>query len=187
MLRNISFREKILLAIALLLIIGAVYYLKLYSPMTKKIADLNESIQTTQGEINRAKVITRRLPQIERELEEIEAELAFYHAMIPTEKEVTQFLRDLEALSNSLYLRFKIFRPEGTTAFDTYNQQEYKLSITGHFHNVILYITALEEFRRIVNIRDIVLSNADSIEKDWVELEINIVTYSLIAGEGGAI
>lgn len=187
MLRNISYREKVLLSITIFFLLTFVFYLKIYDPLRKNIRELNNQIEIVQNDIVRARISSRRLPQIQEELEIIEEELSYYRALIPTEEQVTLFLKDLEVLAKEFDLRFKVFRPKGNIAYEMYNQQEYTVNLIGRYDRAIGYITKLEEFQRIVNIKEMNMNNASNDGIDWVDLSITIVTYTLNPEEGGAI
>lgn len=187
MLRNISYREKVMLIVTLVFLMAFAFYLKVLKPMKEKTANLEGQILRVENDIMRAKASISRLPQIKAELASIERELAYYETLLPTDEQVSIFLRDLETLSKSFNLRFKVFRPKGNLDFELYNQQEYTVNIIGRYDRVIHYIAALEKFQRMVNIKEMNINNANNEGKDWVDLSITIVTYTLNPGEGGAI
>ncbi len=186
MLANLSVREKTLLAVVLVILVGGGFYLWLYEPIQAEIRTLENEISIIERNISRARISSRQLPQLREEYQELERELERFQILIPTEEQVSEFLRDLEGLARNLDLKLKTFRPGGMTPRDEYGEVAFRLNLSGRFQNVILFLTALEEFKRIVNIRDISMSGAEGEGRDWVELNINVITYVLFDEEGGS-
>lgn len=181
MLNNLSMREKILLGLTFFLLIGGSYYMWIFIPIQEDIEGLHRDIQDMEMRLMQARITAQRLPQLEAELEEIEGQLDRLVELIPPREQVGEFLYDLELLSREMDLRLKTFRPQRTEIVDDqYGEVHFRFNASGEFTNIILFKTALEEFPRILDIRDLSLSGAEGEGPGWVELNITVVTYFLL-------
>ncbi|MGM0500855.1 MAG: type 4a pilus biogenesis protein PilO [Bacillota bacterium] len=137
MFNNLSKREKIILVLAFIIALSAVYYFYFYQPLTEEIAELEREKTERQNRLQIARSFARRLPEIKEEYRDIIAELEARGEYI--NKDVIDLLIEFRdtALENDLEL--SLFRP-------TVNQDDISMSVNirGGFRETT---NLLEEFK----------------------------------------
>jgi len=176
---SLSQREKILLLITFILLIGVGYYFFIFTPAQEEIARLEQRLIQEEDDLFRDQIMARRLPDLEETYAEKRWMVDSLEASLPDQVRVSDFLDDLEQIARRLELRFQTFRPQSPeTPSDYYGTKKYRLTVQGPFDRVLLFLIALEEFQQPLEIEQIRMSATG--ERGWVNVETHVISYFLL-------
>ena len=151
----------------------------------KKINQTLSNYKETKKEIQKIKLIQKKLPQFKKEIQKIKNEISpLKSAFIETkEKDLVNFIASLEKKAKDLNLSFKITNLEEEKKENFY-LMHFKLE--GDFQNTFRFIKCLEntpdKVFRLIRIKKIILRKNEKKEKSENEKEKEKIVY-YIQGE----
>ena len=109
MFNNLSTREKILLTIAFILIVSAVYYFYFYQPLVEEIANLEREKEQKSARLETAISFAKKLPEIKEEYEMLVADLR--ERGVYLNKDVIDLLIDFREAARENNLELTFYKP----------------------------------------------------------------------------
>jgi Tfp pilus assembly protein PilO len=189
-----SRRERLILMVIFPLGALLLFYYFVYSPNRAEHARLQAQLQQQRAELQRMEDTARQITRLRAEFARLQAFVAELEAKLPAEKDLPALLVQLERLARSLALNLEAIRPAplerpkpppGAPAQPpaaqpapppAYLTLPIGLSIRGTFEQVVRLATALNDFPRLIAIRDISLNPGLLPELSW---NVNAVTFVL--------
>jgi type IV pilus assembly protein PilO len=162
--------QKVGILIGLIILISAGFYSMLYSPQAEEVAKLNESIEAAQNEKSIKQKRAANLPQLQKELGELDARLKEAMAQLPSKKEIADLLTSIATKAQESGLDINLFRPRPENYKDFYAEIPVEINIKGTFHNVIMFFDGVGQLTRLVNIDNVGFKNP-KVTGDQVMLE----------------
>lgn len=156
-------KQKIALLILIVLGIGAALYFSLYMPKLKAYKELRASLETKQKEVDESRKIADNLPKFKQEFENLNLELQKALNELPNQKEIPSLLTSITGAGKSAGLDFLIFRPKQEEPKDFYAAVPVDITVAGTFHNTATFFKAVADLPRIVNINNVVFSDARDV------------------------
>lgn len=188
-------RERLILMVIFPLGALLLWYYFVYSPNRAEHARLQAQLQQQQAELQRMEDTARQIARLRAEFARLQAFVAELETKLPAEKDLPQLLVQLERLARSLAINLDSIRPSelerpkpppggaaqppAAQAPATYLTLPLNLSIKGTFEQVVRLATALNDFPRMIAIRDIALNPGQLPELFW---NVNVVTFVLPGG-----
>ncbi len=130
------------------------------------------------------------LANLQKNLKEMSDEKALLDSYLPQDKEVSSILKDFETLSGANGLSFSIFTAgEGssTTTFKPSSDQTQKsgnyyvfpfqVTVNGSFARINLMMREMENYKRLVEIKDIKYAKDTSAPSDITEAVLQVNAY----------
>ena len=169
---------KIVLLILIFAVPAAAFYFFFLQPNFETQERLETQKAKVQKELDNAKRKARNLPQLERELAEIQKEFDEKSVLLPKEKEIPQLLRDISSLGRNAGLDFLVFKPEANVRKDFYDEIPISINVRGPYHNVGFFFDQVSKLERIVTVSNI---NMTSPKQEAGEMllksDCRLVTY----------
>lgn len=137
MFSNLSNREKILLLLAFIIAVGAVYYFYFYTPFTEEIARLENERNQKDNRLQVAIGFAEKLPQIKEEYRQIVLDLEARGIYV--DKDLIDLLIDFREAAKDNELELRLYRPS-----ENQNDISMAVNIEGGFREVI---SLLEDFK----------------------------------------
>ena len=187
-------RERIILMVIFPLGVLLLYYYFIYTPNRAEHARLQAELQRQRAELQRMEDTARQITRLRAEFARLQAFVAEVETKLPAEKDMPALLVQLERLARSLAINLDSIRPsdferpkapQGSAAqapaaqAATYLILPLNLSIKGTFEQVVRLATALNDFPRMIAIRDITLN---PLQLPELSIGVNAVTYVLPGG-----
>jgi len=172
MFKNLSRREKILLVLAFVIALSAIYYFYFYQPLKAEIAVLETERNNRQNRLDIAMSFARRLPEIKTEYREIIAELERRGEYI--DKDVIDLLIDFREIANDNNLDLKLFRPR-----DNEGNISMAVNISGGFREASSLLEAFKDWNYWFEFRDVNISRND----DGVLLSMTVLYHDRLVDE----
>ncbi|SIQ12425.1 type IV pilus inner membrane component PilO [Halanaerobium kushneri] len=154
MFNNLSRREKVLLVLAFVIALIAVYYFYFYQPLKNEISVLKNQRNNRENRLDIAMSFARRLPEIKEEYKNIIAEIESRGEYI--DKDIIDLLIDFREIAKANNLELKLYRP-------TENQDNISMSvnITGGFREVSNLLEDFKEWNYWFEFRDVNISRSE--------------------------
>lgn len=99
--------------------------------------------------------IANNLPKLKREYQQLQKDLDLALTELPNQKEIPSLLTGITSVGKSAGNDFLLFRPKPEVSKDFYAEVPVDISISGTFHSVANFFTAVGKLPRIVNITDV--------------------------------
>ena len=151
MFKNLSRREKVLLVLAFVIALSAIYYFYFYEPLKAEIGVLKNERNNRQNRLDIAMSFARRLPEIKEEYRDIIAELESRGEYI--DKDVINLLIDFREIAKENNLDLKLFKP-------TENEDNISMAvnISGSFREASSLLEAFKDWNYWFEFRDVNIS-----------------------------
>ena len=180
---KLSKRAKIIIFV--LFLIGFVYinYAFIYQPRNTRIQQLDQQISILQTKIEEGKKVAARLDDLKREYQELTKRLEFIEVLLPTEKEIPEFLVLLQDTMDEFNIDFSNFTPQNLTQEQDviYARLPINMTFTANYFETIKFLDRLENFPRIVDVKDLKFSPIDE-KTENVNATMSMFTYVLRKG-----
>jgi type IV pilus assembly protein PilO len=183
--------QKLAAAIGIYVAIGLTLFFMLLKPTGESIdlALVKQEELTEQRDENRD--IAENRDRWERRVERLNEELAKAIKELPNDREIPELLRRISSIGKKIGLEFLLFQPLPEARRDFYADVPVKLKIEGSYHEVATFFDRIGKLNRIVNIRNIKLSDPEERSgKIVLTIDGTAVTYRFLseseASSGGA-
>ncbi|HET8998374.1 MAG TPA: type 4a pilus biogenesis protein PilO [bacterium] len=203
-------REKLLLLIVALLVVGVGFYYLIYSPKMKEINVVSLQLKTKQAELTRLQAEAAKKDQLERRLQDLQHQVAETEAKLPSSKEIPTLLVQLEGLAAQVGANLTLIRPgptqgqaqgqsgqpprPGVTASPApglgLQQFNLELNAEGTFDKVQSFVRGIENFPRYIAMSDLKITplppkQGESAERPRLAIGLSAVTYFVPESGGG--
>lgn len=190
-----SRRERLILMILGPLGLLLLFYYFVYSPNQAEYQRLRAELTQKEAQLQQMEQIAKQIPRLRAEFARLQGFVAELETKLPAEKEMPELLVQLERLTRSLVLNFDSIRPgpleqpkpsgAGGTAqagAPAYAVLRLPLSLNfrGTYDQVIRLAMALNDFPRMIAIREISLNPGQLPTLSW---NVNAETYVLPRGK----
>lgn len=152
-----GWQRGLVIGVLYVFVLGGIAWFVVYPAFEKKgVLQTEVNNMASQNAKDEAKV--RRLPELKKENERLQAMLTELKAKLPNDREVTSLLQQVSDLGNQSGLRFKTWKPgQRKSQGDLYEEIPIAIQVVGGFHNVGIFFNHISRLDRIVNISDIVM------------------------------
>ncbi len=182
-LSNLSKRAKIIIFFIFLLAFTYINYAYIYLPRNARIEELDRKITSLQNRIVEGRRIAARLEDLKKEYQELTEKMEFMEVLLPKEKEIPEFLVILQETMDEFNIDFSNFSPQSIVQERDaiYARLPINMTFTANYFETIRFLDRLENFPRIVDVRDLKLNpTGDNTEN--VNVTMTMFTYVLMKG-----
>ena len=166
--------QKIAILAVTIILISALYYSFVYSPMSDEVAKLADSVEIARNEMTVKQAKATNLPRLQRDLKELDMQLRKAVAELPNQKQIAALLSHISSEAQRAGLNILLFRPKPENLQDFYAEVPVDITVKGSFHNTVNFFDAVGRLDRLVNIDSIGFKNP-TISGDNVILETTSV------------
>lgn len=156
-------KQKVLILLAVVVLEAAALVWFLYLPKHKEHQQLKADLVKLQGEIDEKKRLAANLPRVQREYDQLNAELAQALTELPNSKEIPSLLTSITSLGKNAGLDFLTFRPKSESPKDFYSEVPVDIVVSGSYYSVANFFAAVSNLPRIVNITNVTFSDIKNV------------------------
>ncbi len=180
---KINKRTKIILLVVFLIAFAYINYSFIYQPRKARIDALDQQISSLNTRIEEGRRIVARLDELRIEYQELTERLAFMEVLLPKEKDIPDFLVLLQETMDEFNIDFSNFSPQNLSQDRDaiFARLPITLTYTASYNEMIKFLDRLENFPRIVDVRDLRL-NPTGENNEIVNVSMNMFTYVLMKG-----
>src|SRR5687767_15059633 len=180
-------KQKLLLAVMLILGLGYLAYTYLYQPRAAGLAELETRLATLESNNRSARILTEQggEEEVERRLSEFREHLTQVEGLIPSSEEVPVLLDGISAEAQRTGVELSLIQPVGAFAEDFYTRQVYDLAVLGSYHQIGDFLTRIASLSRIITptgLNLVVLEDSTRTGNPRLEGRFSIETYVLPSG-----
>lgn len=152
--------QRWIVILVIQILIFTAYYFLIQRSKAEEISRLNGELSNLQQEIIKSSEVAKRLPALEKEIENIDTQLAIARAHLPEEKEIPGLLTSISNLAMQSGLDILVFKPGVESRKDFYAEVPVQIKTNGGFHNTLEFFDKVSKMPRIVTISNVKMGNA---------------------------
>lgn len=129
-----------------------------FNTMSKRNAGERSKLEGLQAEIRRGQAIEAKLPEFEREIENLQVKLNDLLAILPTVPETGELLKWVKNLADQSNLELRQFNPQPLRAVEFYKEFPIQMEIEGDYHDLGVFFDRISKYSRIINVSNVVIA-----------------------------
>ena len=138
---------------------GYVYVVYFWLPTSKKIDESSKKIASIQSDIDKARAQKAKCANLEKTLVDLTAQKEAAQKKLPTGKKIPDLLRTLTDLSKKYRINIVNITPGSNVREEYFIKASYSISITGDYHALGRFLTALGLEERILTMENLNISS----------------------------
>lgn len=176
-------RERKLLVIGLIVIMGVGFYYWVYQPQTQKMVDLKQETEQIIQDLKVKSVRLQRKKELEKKYQLSLKKLNEEHKKFLKREDKTQLIMDLSDLAEEVNIDLMSTNPGSMVKEDIYLEFPVKVKLEGKYNDIIDFARKIEELNYLVRIKNFnIISDLAPSEKTQVEIEL--VSYAIDRSSG---
>jgi type IV pilus assembly protein PilO len=180
-------KGKIALAIAVAILAGAgAYWYYLWSPDQVGIVQAAahaDTLETANSEIKKA-IADGLESKLKADAIKFTNELSGLRRLVPTENEVPALVDNVSMAARAAGMEISEFSPLGTLSGQDFDMVKYHFAVTGPFHKVVEFLTAIASSPRILTPINVNVSTSARVMErkpgkgeTFVDVKFDVMTY----------
>src|SRR3989442_1484809 len=129
-----------------------------FGGMAKKNEADRSRLEGLQTEIRKGQAIEAKLPEFEKEIENLQAKLNDLLAILPTEPETGELLKWVKNLADQSNLDLKQFNPGALHPVEFYKEFPIAMDVEGDYHDLGVFFDRISKYSVIINGSGVVIS-----------------------------
>ena len=129
-----------------------------FADMAKKNANSRAELESLQTEIRKGQAIEAKLPEFEKEIENLQLKLNDLLAILPTEPETGELLKWVKNLADQSNLDLKQFNPGALKPVEFYKEFPIAMDVEGDYHDLGVFFDRISKYSRIINVSGVQIS-----------------------------
>ena len=147
-----------------------------FNAMTKRNAGERSRLEGLQAEIRKGQAIEAKLPEFEKEIENLQVKLSDLLAILPTTPETGELLKWVKNLADQSNLELRKFDPQTLRAVEFYKEFPIQMEIEGDYHDLGVFFDRISKYSRIINVSNVVIG-ARSQSKGSINSNFTATTF----------
>lgn len=133
-----------------------------FNAMKKRNEGEKSKLEGLQAEIRKGQAIEAKLPEFEKEIENLQTKLSDLLAILPTEPETGELLKWVKNLADQSNLELKKFDPQALKPVEFYKEFPIQMEIEGDYHDLGVFFDRISKYSRIINVSNVVIAAKNS-------------------------
>lgn len=159
-------------------IVGVAYWLwPNVSEMNTKIEQLDEQYAEKDREIRKGRAIEQRMPEFEREVENLEQKLGDIAQILPRQTETGDLLRWIKNLGDQSNLDLKTFNPGQLRSVEFYKEFPIQMQVEGSYHDLGIFLDRVSKYSRIINVDQLKMNHAKAKRGKSIKANFTATTF----------
>lgn len=175
---NLPKLQKALILVGFIILIGALWYFLLVSPVEGEISKLKGDISKIKEEIQVQEKAKKEKTNLQAQIKELERDLNVLRSKLPEEKEIPALLSSVNEIGRLNGLEFLLFKQDKAVRRDYYSEIPVQVQVTGPYHQVALFLNRVATLDRIVQVSKLRLDKYKSVGNvGRLEASMQATTY----------
>jgi type IV pilus assembly protein PilO len=167
---------------AIIVVITGLNYGLLVMPVEDQISAQAITQEKLNQQLAEKQEIAQNLNERRREMDNLEQKLAEALTELPEQKDVEELLAQLNDIGKKSGLEIQTVEPGAEAAASFYSQIPIKMVVTGNYHEIAMFMQEVANMRRIVNVNNIKMGQAQvRNEKVVLKSEFLATTFRFVA------
>ena len=147
-----------------------------FQAMQKRNENEQAKLNGLQADIRKGQAIEAKLPEFEREIENLQTKLNDLLTILPTEPETGELLKWVKNLTDQSNLELKQFNPQPLHPIEFYKEFPIQMQIEGDYHDLGVFFDRISKYSRIINVSNVVI-NAKNQGKGSIASNFTATTF----------
>jgi type IV pilus assembly protein PilO len=147
-----------------------------FQAMQKRNEGEQAKLNGLQADIRKGQAIEAKLPEFEREIENLQTKLNDLLTILPTEPETGELLKWVKNLTDQSNLELKQFNPQQLHPVEFYKEFPIQMQIEGDYHDLGVFFDRISKYSRIINVSNVVI-NAKNGGKGSIASNFTATTF----------
>lgn len=173
--------QRILIAALVFILLSGGFVWGSYMPKFQKLKELDKKHDRLKKNLRTAKLTARSLPKFKEKMEAAQVQFEQAKQKLPEKKEIPSLLSDISQSGQDAGLEFLLFQPVKEVSREFFAEIPVQMRVTGHYHNVGVFFDKVAQLPRIVNIRNIQMTNDKTVA--GLVTTCTAVTYRFVEPE----
>ncbi len=162
------------MAVALVVVAWTTY--PNFTQMAKNNAAAKVRLEGLQTEIRKGQAIEAKLPEFEKEIENLQLKLNDLLAILPTEPETGELLKWVKNLTDQSNLELRQFNPGALKPVEFYKEFPIVMDVEGDYHDLGVFFDRISKYSRIINVSGVTI-NASGSGKTSIRSTFTATTF----------
>jgi len=128
-----------------------------FNAMSKRNNGERSRLEGLQAEIRKGQAIEAKLPEFEKEIENLQVKLSDLLAILPTTPETGELLKWVKNLADQSNLELRKFDPQTLRPVEFYKEFPIQMEIEGDYHDLGVFFDRISKYSRIINVSNVVI------------------------------
>lgn len=174
-----SYRTGILVGLGVLVV--GLYAYSLYLPAHARLQTAESQELDLQRRLSEVRAVVNNMAAFEKELADMERELARALRRLPDSKELPVLLTDISSIAKDAGLELKTFNPAEDVERDFYAEVPIEVEFSGHFHDIARFFDRIAQLPRIVNVQTLEIeTQGESANETLLRVRGKAVTFRFL-------
>ena len=156
--------------------------------MQEQITKLEDEYAVKEAKIREGQAIEQRLPEFEREIENLKRKLGDIQQILPTDQETGDLLAWIKNVGDQSNLDLQSFNPGTLRPVEFYKEFPIEMQVVTRYHDLGLFLDRVSKYSRIINVDNLRISQSKARDKS-ISASFTATTFVYdenAAGEGVA-
>lgn len=174
--------QKLAAALGVYALLAALFWFVLIQPKMTAVQDAQAAKAKLEKEHAETREQAENRDEWEKRVDKLAEQLGRAKKELPDEREIPDLLRRVSSIGKKIGLEFLLFQPLPEITHEFYADVPVKLRVEGSYHEVAVFFDRIGKLNRIVNIRDITMSDAEERNGRMVlRVDGTAVTYRFLS------
>lgn len=147
-------------AMAVALVAVAWYAYPSFDEMEKKNVEAQQNLESLQTEIRKGQAIEAKLPEFEKEIENLQFKLDDLLTILPTTPETGELLKWVKNLTDQSNLDLQQFNPGALRVREFYHEFPIMMQVVGDYHDLGVFFDRISKYSRIINVGGVTITGS---------------------------
>jgi type IV pilus assembly protein PilO len=174
-------------------VIIAVSWFFIISPMRLQIAAINMHERTKITAIKSEKQIVANLPFYQKQIRMMNSDFSKFLMQLPNSQQMPSLIDSISAAGNESNLQFSLFKPTGIIVKSFYKEVPISINVKGSYNNDGLFLQKIANLPRIVTFHNMKISRvpftgtkaARATQKQQIIMSGTLITYEYLKNGNG--
>ncbi|MBI4249313.1 MAG: type 4a pilus biogenesis protein PilO [Elusimicrobia bacterium] len=178
--KSLTKDQQQMLALAVLVLggFGYVFINQFWIPVSRRIKETSEKIENVKRELLKAQGRAGQLARLQDNMEALNEKTLEAERRLPRSRELPALLDTISELAQQNGVTIMSVNPLGEQKSQYFTNMPYQMTITGGYHGIAKFLTALAVSERIFNHQNLKLASKGSKESEAeVQADFALISY----------
>jgi type IV pilus assembly protein PilO len=156
--------QRILICVLTIFLLSGVFGYFFFYPQYTRLDAMNTQLKQLDQQLASARAAASQINKFRQEMKDAEQDFSITRNALPDKEEIPLLLTSVSQFGHDAGLEFILFEPKPEIPKDFYAEIPVSVTVSGSYHNVGMFFDKVSNLNRIVNIKDIKMSQ--SVAKD---------------------
>ncbi|MBI3580904.1 MAG: type 4a pilus biogenesis protein PilO [Nitrospinae bacterium] len=142
------------------LVIVALAYFLVISPASDLVDAAKAQFEPIHKDVQEKEALERKLPDLTKQIAELEAQVADLRQQLPEKKEIPDLLDQVSAMGLQAGLEVQVFKPLPEVEKDFYAEVPVDITVNGTFHGIVDFFDKVARMPRIMAFTNVNMTKA---------------------------